>query len=94
LLNSRPVPDCILARYALEGAQPVEIDDRVGMYAHSHMAVPLSLHGDEVRHDGDRLAEVVLSALRARSTRLGVVEHRNGISSTVVTDDMSAAVAD
>ena len=63
-MNSRPVPEDVRARYAAEGADPVEVDpDRIDQFARRHMAVLLSQIDQKVRHDPDRLAEAVLGVL-------------------------------
>lgn len=64
LVNSRPVPSDTLVRYAGEGAVPVDHDEiTLSQHTQSVMAVPLSINHPKVRHDPERLAEAVLSAM-------------------------------
>lgn len=64
LVNSRLVPADVQAKYAEEGAVPVEHDEfRLGQYTGSVLAAPLSINEPKVRHDPERLAEAVLSAV-------------------------------
>ncbi len=64
LVNSRPVPEDVQSRYAGEAAEPVvHNEERLLHYTHSVLAAPLSINHPKVRHDPDRLAEAVLSAM-------------------------------
>ena len=67
LVNSRPVPPEVQQLYAAEQATPVEIDEeRLSHYTRKHMSVFLTQPGQKVRHDPERLAEAVLSAIDIR----------------------------
>ncbi len=70
LINNRHVPSNVRAKYATEGAVPVQNDEReVSKYARTVIAMPFSINEPKVRHDPERLAEAVLSAMP-----LGMVE--------------------
>lgn len=56
LANSGALPAEILKRYAAEGADPVEIDERLSRIVDNVVAADLASRGDYARHDGDRLA--------------------------------------
>ena len=68
LVNNRPVPLEVQAKYIAEGASPVENDEEdVSKYTRTVLAMPFSINEPKVRHDPDRLAEAVLSAMLIRS---------------------------
>ncbi len=64
LINSRQVPPDMLSRYAEEGAVPV-VHNEAELHHHTRsvLAAPLSINHPKVRHDPERLAEAVLSAM-------------------------------
>ncbi len=64
IVNTREIPEHMRISYEAEVATPVEIDEpRLGDWADRVMAAPLSTYDGKVRHDAERLAEAVLSAI-------------------------------
>ena len=64
LVNSRPVPRNVRTRYASEGAVPVVHDEnKLSQHTRTVLAAPFSINHPKVRHDPERLAEAVLSAM-------------------------------
>ncbi len=64
IVNNNPVPLDAQERYADEGAVPVpHNEDDVCRFSRAVLAAPLSINHPKVRHDPDRLAEVVLSSM-------------------------------
>ncbi len=68
LLNTRPISRIARRRYADEGATPVETDREVQRFANHVLAGPYCAEGDVVRHDQDRLAEAILTAISSSSS--------------------------
>ncbi len=96
LVNNRPVPKAIRSRYAGEGAMPVDHDEAsLRQYTHSVIAAPLSIIRPKVRHDPDRLAEVVLSSVLMNGGELAEPEEvAEGIRFSDFVDEIeSRAVA-
>lgn len=69
IVNTREIPDHLRISYEAEVATPVEIDEpNLGSWADRILAAPLSSNDAKVRHDSERLAEVVLSAIEHSRT--------------------------
>jgi uncharacterized cofD-like protein len=64
LINNKHIPSQVRAKYASEAAVPVENDESdMSTYAHTVISMPLSINEPKVRHDPEKLAEAVLSAM-------------------------------
>ncbi len=64
LVNSRAIPDDILARYAEEGAGQVQHSEAdLIRFTRTTLAAPMSVNHPKVRHDPDLLAKSVFKAL-------------------------------
>lgn len=69
------LPRDVLARYAAQGSMPVSIDqERCYNYAPRLLVRPLAAAGTLVRHDSDRLAEVLVELLHETGSRHGAAE--------------------
>ena len=69
VVNTQSVPEDVRAHYKAEGAEPVDPDgDRVLQYADNVLAESLLNLGPPVRHDSEKLAELVMG-LAAKSSR-------------------------
>ena len=72
LVNSEPVPEELLCRYAAEGAEPLRAEEdacaRLGVELVRRPMV--KTEGEYVRHDPDRLARALLALQQERSVRL------------------------
>ena len=73
VVNTQPIPRDVQARYAAEGAHPVDPDgERLMQYTDNVLHEPLINLGPPVRHDGDRLAELVIGiAAQVSKTKSG-----------------------
>jgi uncharacterized cofD-like protein len=76
IVNTREISRDLLVSYEAEVAEPVEIDEpALGKWVGRIMAAPLSSDDVKVRHDSERLAEVVLSAIElSRSGGSGSID--------------------
>ena len=72
LVNSLSIPEQVQKKYALEGAEPVCVDqDACAALGVEVVARPVScVKNDYVRHDGDLLATALLELHAARSVRI------------------------
>jgi len=72
LVNSDPIPESVRARYALEGAQPLEVDEEAcAALGVELVRAPVSaVRGGLVRHDSARLAQAVTDLCVERSVRI------------------------
>ena len=62
VVNIQSVPEDVQARYRVEGAEPVDPDgERLMEFTANVMREAVLNLGPPVRHDGDRLAELVMS---------------------------------
>ncbi len=68
LINTAPISPALLAKYALEGQTPIEIDlDAIRILGVEPVMGNFLHEGDVLRHDHDRVAEVAMDlALRRR----------------------------
>jgi uncharacterized cofD-like protein len=73
IVNTQSIPSDVQARYATEGAHPVDPDgDRIMRYTKSVIHESLLNLGPLVRHDGGRLAELVIGiAAKSAKTKSG-----------------------
>ena len=71
VVNTQSIPEDVLARYAAEGAHAVDPNgDRMLEFAHETVNGSLVSLGPPVRHDGEKLAELVVGiAERTIATR-------------------------
>jgi uncharacterized cofD-like protein len=68
LINTAPISPALLARYASEGQEPILADlDRVRALGVEPLTGSFVHEGDVLRHDYDRLAEVLLALSTTRS---------------------------
>jgi uncharacterized cofD-like protein len=64
IVNNKKVPPAYLAKYALEGAKPVEIDqEKMAKMSVRLIQTPLSQENDYIRHDSLKLASLILKLL-------------------------------
>lgn len=72
LVNSAPVPEDVLARYAAEGAEPMRVDeDACAALGVEVVSRPVSLvKNGLVRHDPEALADALLELHAQRSVRI------------------------
>jgi len=72
LVNSDRVPESVLSRYALEGAQPLEVDEEAcAKLGVELVTAPISaVRAGLVRHDPSRLAQAVWELGVERSVRI------------------------
>ena len=62
VVNTQPIPEDVLARYVAEGAYPVDPDgERMLEFAHELVNGSLVSLGPPVRHDGEKLAELIVN---------------------------------
>ena len=65
LVNTGPISPVLLERYAREGQQPIEVDlDRIRALGVEPVTGNFVHEGDVLRHDHDRVTEVLLELAR------------------------------
>ena len=73
LVNSAPIPEFLLERYAVENARPIEVDcaeiETMGVEVAAGAVANLS-HTKLARHDPDKLAQAVLRLMEDHTTRV------------------------
>ncbi|MGM0471902.1 MAG: gluconeogenesis factor YvcK family protein [Bacillota bacterium] len=71
LVNNESIPQDLLAKYKKEGSQPVEIDkERLKELDINLVESPLLNQEDLVRHDADKLAEVIIKLIIKLNSQL------------------------
>ena len=73
LVNSAPIPDYLLERYAVENARPIEVNraeiEALGVEVAAGAVADLH-HKKLARHDPDKLAQTVLQLMEDHTTRV------------------------
>ena len=73
LVNSAPIPDYLLERYAVENARPIEVNraeiEALGVEVAAGAVADLH-HKKLARHDPDKLAQMVLQLMEDHTTRV------------------------